>query len=150
MFKLDLEKAEEPEIKLPTSVGLSKKVRVPEEHILELYWLPQSLWLFGSQQTVDNSEKDGEYQTTWPASWDICANHKTRVSTEHGTMYWFQIGKAVHQGCILSLSLFNLHAEYIKQSAGLDEARTGIKVIRRNISNLIYAHDTTLMAESEG
>ena len=64
-------------------------------------------------------------------------------------MYWFQIGKAVHQGCILSLSLFNLHAEYIKQSAGLDEARTGIKVIRRNISNLIYAHDTTLMTECE-
>ena len=64
-------------------------------------------------------------------------------------MDWFQIGKAVHQGCILSPILFNSRTEYIKQSAGLDEARTGIKIIRRNINNLRYADDTTLMAESE-
>ena len=63
-------------------------------------------------------------------------------------MDWFQIGKGVHQGCILSTSLFNLHAEYIIQNARLDEAQAGIKIARRNINNLKYADDTTLMAES--
>ena len=71
------------------------------------------------------------------------------VRTEHGTMDWFQIGKEVHQGCILSPCLFNLYAKYTKQSAGLDEAQTGIKIARRNINNLRYAGDTTLMAESK-
>ena len=65
----------------------------------------------------------------------------------HGN--WFQIGKGVHQGCILSLCLFNLYAEYVKQKARLDEAQAGIKIARKNISNLRYADDTTLMAESE-
>ena len=64
-------------------------------------------------------------------------------------MDWFQIGKGVHQGCILSPCLFNLYAEYIMRSAGLDEAQAGIKSARRNINNLRYAHDTTCMAESE-
>ena len=64
-------------------------------------------------------------------------------------MDWFQIGKGVHEGCILSLCLFNLHAEYIMRNAGLDEAQTGIKIARRNINNLRYADDTTIMAESE-
>ena len=64
-------------------------------------------------------------------------------------MDWFQIGKEVCQGCILSLYLFNLHAEYILQNAGLDEAQAGVKVARRNISNLRYADDTTFMAESK-
>ena len=67
----------------------------------------------------------------------------------HGTTDLFQIGKGVRQGCILSLCLFNLYAEYIMQNAGLDEAQAGIKIARRNISNLRYADDTTLMAESE-
>ena len=62
---------------------------------------------------------------------------------------WFQIGKGVHQGCILSPCLFNLSAEYIMRNAGLDEAQTGIKLLGRNTNNLSYAHDTTLMAESE-
>ena len=64
-------------------------------------------------------------------------------------MDWFQIGKGVHQGCILSLCLFNLYAEYIVQNAGLDEAQAGIKITGRNINNLRYADNTTLMAESE-
>ena len=64
-------------------------------------------------------------------------------------MDWFHFGKEVHQGCILSLCLFNLYAEYIMRNAGLDEAQTGIKIARRNINNLRYADDTTLMAESE-
>ena len=67
----------------------------------------------------------------------------------HGTTDWFQIGKGVRQGCILSPGLFNLYAEYIMRNAGLDEAQAGIKIARRNISNLRYADDTTLMAENE-
>ena len=67
----------------------------------------------------------------------------------HGTTDWFQIGKGLHQGCILSPCLFNLYAEYIMRNAGLDEAQAGIKISRRNIDNLIYADDTTLMTESE-
>ena len=68
---------------------------------------------------------------------------------EHGTTDWFQIGKGVQQGCILLPCLFNLYAEYIMRNAGLDEAQAGIKTARRNISNLRYADDTTLMAESK-
>ena len=71
------------------------------------------------------------------------------VRTGHGTTDWFQIRKGVCQGCILSLCLFNLHAEYIMRKAGLDKAQAGIKMARRNINNLRYAADTTLMAESE-
>ena len=71
------------------------------------------------------------------------------VRTGHGTTDWFQIGKGVHQGCILSPCLFNLYAEYIIRNAGLDEARAGIKIAGRNINNLRYADDTTLMAESK-
>ena len=71
------------------------------------------------------------------------------VRTRHGTTDCFQIRKGVHQGCILSPCLFNLHAEYIMRNAGLDEAQAAIKIARRNISNLRYADDTTLMAERE-
>ena len=71
-----------------------------------------------------------------------------RNLTGHGTTDWFQIGKGVHQGCLLSPCLFNLYAEYIMRNAGLEEAQAGIKIARRNINNLRYADDTTLMAES--
>ena len=71
------------------------------------------------------------------------------VRTGHGTTDWFQIGKGVHQCCVLSPCLFNLYAEYIMRNAGLEEAQAGIKITGRNINNLIYAEDTTLMAESE-
>ena len=71
------------------------------------------------------------------------------VRTGHGTTDWFQIGKGVHQGCILSPCLFSLYAEYIMRKTGLEEAQAGIKIARRNINNLRYADDTTLMAESE-
>ena len=74
---------------------------------------------------------------------------KATVRTGHGKTDWFQIGKEVHQGCLLSPCLFNLYAEYILRNAGLDEAQVGIKIARRNINNLTYADDTTLMAESE-
>ena len=75
---------------------------------------------------------------------------KQQFRTGHGTTDWFQIGKGVREGCILSPCLFNLYAEYIKRNAGLEEAQAGIKIARRNISNLRYVDDTTLMAESEG
>ena len=71
------------------------------------------------------------------------------VRTKHGTTDWFQIGKGVCQGCILSPYLFNLYAEYIMRNTGLEEAQAGIKIARRNINNLRYANDTTLKTESE-
>ena len=78
------------------------------------------------------------------------AGQEATVRTGHGTTDWFQIGKGIHQGCILSLCLFNLHAEYTMQNAGLNEAQDGIKIAGRNINNLRYADDTSLTAESEG
>ena len=80
---------------------------------------------------------------------NLYAGQEATVITGHGTTDWFQIGKGVRQGCILSTWLFNLYAEYIMRNAGLDEAQTGIKIARRNINNLRYADDTILMAESE-
>jgi len=80
---------------------------------------------------------------------NMYAGQEATVRTGHGTTDWFQIGKRVHQGCILSPCLFNLHAEYIVRNAWLEEAQAGIKIARRHINNLIYADDTTLMAESE-
>ena len=77
------------------------------------------------------------------------AGQETTVRTGYGTTDWFQIGKGVRQGCILSPCLFNLYAEYIMRNTGLEEAQAGIKIARRNINNLRYADDTTLMAESE-
>ena len=80
---------------------------------------------------------------------NLYVGQEATVRTGHGTTDWFQIGKGVCQGCILSPCLFNLYAEYIIQNAGLDEAQAGIKIAGRNINNLQYADDTTLMAESE-
>ena len=80
---------------------------------------------------------------------NLYAGQEATVRTGHGTREWFQIRKGVRQGCILSPCLFNFYAEYIMQSAVLDEAQAGIKIARRNINNLRYADDTTLMAESE-
>ena len=80
---------------------------------------------------------------------NLYAGQETTVRTEHGTTDWFQTGKGVCQGCILSPCLFNLYAEYIMRNAGQDEAQAGIKIAGRNINNLRHADDTTLMAESE-
>ena len=77
----------------------------------------------------------------------LYTGQEATVRTGHGTTDWFQIGKGVHQGCILSPCLFNFYAEYIMRNTGLEEAQAGIKIARRNISNLRYADDTTLMAE---
>ena len=80
---------------------------------------------------------------------NLYAGQEATVRTGHGTTDWFQTGKGVRQDCVLSPCLFNLNAEYIMQNAGLDEAQAGIKIAWSNINNLIYADDTTLMAESE-
>ena len=80
---------------------------------------------------------------------NLYASEETIVRTGHGTTDWFQIGKGVHRGCVLSPCIFNLYAEYIMQNTRLDEAQAGIKIAGRNINNLRYADDTTLMAESE-
>ena len=80
---------------------------------------------------------------------NLYAGKEATVRTGHGTMDWFQMGKGVHQGCILSPCLFNLYAEYIMRNTRLEEAQAGTKIAGRNINNLIYADDTTLMAESK-
>ena len=81
---------------------------------------------------------------------NLYAGQKAIIRTGHGPTDWFQIGKGLHQGCILSSCLFNFYAEYVMRNAGLEEAQAGIKIARRNINNLRYADDTTLMAECEG
>ena len=147
-FKLVLEKTEEPEIKLPTSAGSWKKQGVPEKYLFLLYWLCQSLWLSGSQRTVENSSKDGNNSPPdLPPEKSVCRSRSNR--TRHGTKEWFQIGKGVHKHFILTSCLFNLYSEYIIWNPRLDEAQAGIKIAQRNISNLTYADDTTLMEESK-
>ena len=81
---------------------------------------------------------------------NLCAGQEATVRTGHGKTDWFQIGKGVHQGCILSPCLFNFYAGYIMRNAGLEEAQAGIKTAERNINNLRYADDTTLVAEGKG
>ena len=97
---------------------------------------------------MGNSERDGKTRPP-DLPLDLYAGQEATVRTGHGTTDWFQIGNGVRQGCILSPCLFNFYAEYIVRNAGLEEAQAGIKISGRNISNLRYADDTTLMAESE-
>ena len=149
MSKLDLEKAEEPEIKLPTSVGLSKK----QEFQKIIYFCftdytkilccvdHNKLWKILKEMRIP------DYLTYLLKN--RYASQEETVRTGHGTMDWFKIGNAVHQGCILSPCLFNLYAVYIMSNTGLDETQAGIKTVWRNINNLRYADDTTLMVESE-
>ena len=90
-----------------------------------------------------------EYQTTWPASWETCLQVRKQQLELDMEQDWFQTGRGVCQGCVLSPCLFNIYAEYIMRNAGLEEAQAGIKIAGRNINNLKYADDTTLMAESK-
>ena len=98
---------------------------------------------------MENSERDGNTRPPDLPLENLYAGQEATVRTGHGTTDWFQIRKGVHQGCILSPCLFNFYAEYIMRNAGLEEAQARIKIARRNIDNLRYADDTTLMAESE-
>ena len=105
--------------------------------------LPQHL-SFGSPRTVENSERDGNTRPLTCLLRNLYAGQKATVRTGHGITEWFQIGKGVRQGCILSPCLFNFYAEYIMRNAGLDKAQAGFKIAGRNISNLRYADDTIL------
>ena len=98
---------------------------------------------------MENSERDGNTRPPHLPPEKLYAGQEATVRTAHGTMDWFQIEKGVHQGCVLSSCLFDLYAEYIMQNATLDEAQARIKISGRNSNNLRYAHDTTLMVESE-
>ena len=124
-----------------------KSKRVPEKHLFLLYWLCQSLCVDHNKLWKILQEMGIPDHLTCLLR-NLHAGQEATVRTRHGTD-WFQIGKGVHQGCILSPCLFNFYAEYIMWNAGLDEAKAGIKIARRNNDNLRYADDTTIIAESE-
>ena len=148
MFKLDLEKAEEPEIKLPTSAGSSKKQqssRKTSTSVLLTMPKPLTMWITTNWKIL---KQMGIADHLTCLLKNVYAGQEARVKSGLGRADWFQIGKGVHQGCILSSCLFNLYVENIMRNAGLEEAQAGIKIAGRNISNLRYADDTTLMAES--
>ena len=149
MFKLVLEKAEEPEIKLPTSAGSSKRQessRKTSISALLTMLKPLAVWITINWKIL--KEMGIPHHLIFPLR-NLYAGQEATVRSGHGTTDWFQIGKGVGQGCILSPCLFNLYTEYIMRNAGLEEAQAGIKISRRNINSLRYADDTTLMAESE-
>jgi len=149
MFKLVLEKAEEPEIKLPISVGLSKKQESSmKTSISALSTVPKPLNVL----ITTNCGKFLEMGIPDPLSCllrNLYEDLEATVRCGHGTTNWFQIGKGVRQGYILSPCFFNLYAEYIMRNAGPHETQAGIKFARRNINNLRYEDDTSLMAESK-
>ena len=129
MFKLVLEKAEEPEIKLPTSAGSWKKQEF-QKNIYFCFIDYANAFDCVDHNKLENSERDGNTRPhDLPLEKSVCRSEAT-VRTGHGTTDWFQIGKRVHQGCILSPCLFNLYAEYITQNAGLEEAQAGIKIFQ--------------------
>ena len=149
MFKLDLENAEKPEIKLPTSAGSSKKQESSRKTSTSALWTtpkPLTMWTTRNWKIL---EEMGIQDHLTCLLRNLYAGQEATVRTGHGTTDWFQIGKGVRQGCILSPCLFNLYAEYIMRKAGLEEVQAEIKIAGRNINNLRYADDTTLMAERE-
>ena len=149
MFKLVLEKADEPEIKLPTCTGSSKKQEIARKTSTSAIDYAKAfdcvdhnkLWKILKEMRIP------DHLTCFLRN--LYSGQEATVRTGHGTTDWFQIGKGVRQGYILSPCLFNLYAEYIMRNTGLEEAQEEIKIARRNINNLRYADDTTLMAESE-
>ena len=150
MFKLVLEKAEEPEIKLPVSAGSLKRQESSRKNIYFCF-----IDYAKSFDYVDHNklwkilQEKGIPDHLTCLLRNLYAGQEATVRTGYGATDWFQIGKGVHQGCMLSPCLFNLYAECIMRNAGLEEAQAGIKIAVRNINNLRYADDTTLMAESE-
>jgi len=150
MFRLVLEKADEPEIKLPTSAGSWKKQESSRKNIYFCF-----LDYAKAFDCVDHNKLWKILKETGIPDHLTClfrnlyAGQEATVRTGYGTTDWFQIRKGVSQVCILSPCLFNFYAEYIVTNAGLEEAQAGIKIAGRNINNLRYADDTTLMAENE-
>ena len=149
MFKLVLEKAEEPEIKLRTSAGLWKKQESSRKTSISAFLtMPKPLIVWITISCGKFSEMGIPDHLTCLLR-NLYAGQEATVRTGQGTTDWFQIGKGVRQGCILSPCFFNFYAEYIMRNTGLEEAQAGIKIAGRNINNLRYADDTTLMADSE-
>ena len=139
MFKLVLEKAEEPEIKLPTSAGSSKRQESSRKtSISALLTMPKPLTVWITINWKILKEMGIPDHLTCLLR-NLYTGHEATVRTGHGTTDWFQIGKGVRQGCLLSACLFNLDAEYIMRNAGLEEAQAGINITGRNIKNLRYA-----------
>ena len=151
MFKLDLEKAEEPEIKLP--VGLLKEQESSRKTSTSALLIMPKLLIMWITTNWKILQEMGMPDHLTCLLRNVYAGQEATVRTQHGTTDWFQIWfqteKGVCQSCILSLCLFNFYAEYIMRNAGLDEAQAGIKIAGRNINNLRYADDTTLMVKSE-
>ena len=144
MFKLVLERQRNQRSNWQHLLDPQKGKRVPEKHLFLLYWLCQSLCVDHNKLWKILQEMGIPDHLTCLLR-NLYAGQEATVITGHGTTDWFQIGKGVHQGCMLSPCLFNLYAEYIMRNTGLDEAQAGIKIARRNINNLRYADDTTLM-----
>ena len=149
MFKMDLEKAKGTEIKLPTSAGSWKKQEF-QKNIYFCFIDYAKAFDCVDHKKLENSERDGIPDDLICLLRNLYAGQEATVRTGQGTKDWFQIGKGVRQGCILSPCLFDLYGEYIMRNAGLEEAQARIKIARRNINNLRYANDTTFMEESEG
>ena len=135
MFKLDLEKAEEPEIKLPTPIGSSKKAREFQKNICFTDYAKAFDCVDHNKLWKILQEMETQDHLTCLLR-NLYSGQEITARTGHGTINWFQIGKGVCQSCILSPCLCNLYAEYIMQNARLDEAQAGIKIARRNINNL--------------
>ena len=145
MFKLVLENAEEPEIKLLTPAGSSKKQESSRKtSISALLTMPKPLTVWITTNCGKIIEEMGIPDHLICLLRNLYAGQEATVRTGHGTTDWFQIGKGVCQNCILSPCLFNFYAEYIMRNTGLEEAQAGIKIARRNISNLRHADDTSL------
>ena len=135
MFKLVLEKPEEPEIKLPTSTGSWKKQESSRKTpISALLTMPKPLTVWITINWKILKEMGIPDHLTCLLR-NLYAGQEATVRTAHGTTDWFQIGKGIHQGCILSPCLFNFYAEYIMRNAGLEEAQAGLKIAGRNINN---------------
>ena len=150
MFKLVLEKAGKPEIKLLTSTGSLKKQESSRKNIYFCFIDYEKGFDCVDHNKLGKILKEmGIPDHLTCLLRNLYAGQEATVRTGHGTTDWFQIGNGVCQGCILSPCLFNLYAEYITRNAGLEEVQAGIKIAGRNINNLRYANDTTLMAESE-
>ena len=148
MFKLVLEKAEESEIKLPTFAASSKKQdssRKTSTSALLTMPKPLTVWITRNWKILKELGIQ-DHLTCFLRN--LYAGQETTVRTGHGTTDWFQIGKGVRQGCILSPCLFNFYAEYIMRNTGLEETQAGIKSAGRKINNLRYVDDTILKAES--
>ena len=147
MYKLGFKGAKDPEIKLPAFLGSWRK-QGSSRKTSALLTVPKPLTVWTTTDWKILKEMRVPDHLTCLLR-NLYVGQEAAVRTGHETTDWFQIGKGVHQDCMLSPCLFNVYAEYIMRNAGLDEAQDGIKIARRNINNLRYADDTTVMAESE-